>query len=90
LPELQFLADQVDDVELVTVVMNGNSQRVRAVVARLGVDAPTLFADGELARQFRVTAVPWTVIIGRDGRTHKVMRGAYDLAAFRQVVDELL
>ncbi len=75
---------------LVTVVTNGNFQRARAVVERVGLRAPVVIADGDLQRAYRVTAVPWTVLIGRDGRAAQVLRGGYDADTFRRAAAKLL
>lgn len=92
MPELQQVADELAPrgVELVTVVASGNFQAARAVAQRVGLRAPILISDGDLQRVYQVTAVPWTVVIGRDGKAVKVLRGGYDGDTFRRVASAYL
>jgi thiol-disulfide isomerase/thioredoxin len=92
LPDLQKVARELgaDQVELVTVVINDQGGQASDVVAELGLAAPVLVADAELSRQFRVDAVPWTVVIGKDGKAKQVLRGTQAKGAFRDAAKALL
>jgi hypothetical protein len=92
LPELQALADEYRDrgVELVTVVLGGNPIMAKRVAARLGVTAPVLVADRKLQRDFKVNAVPWTVVVNRDGKPVSAVRGARGKEDFKKLLKKVL
>ena len=92
LPDLQRVADELAPrgLELVTVVTHANYEHARAVVARAGLRAPVVIADGELQDAYKVNVVPWTVVIGKDGRAVDVVRGGQDEAFFRRLATRYL
>jgi hypothetical protein len=92
LPELQKLADDYAEkgVALVTVVTGRNTDRARATAARLGIHAPVVLVDAPLQIAYHVDAVPWTVVIGRDGKAAFAFRGGQTRKTFQAEVDKLL
>lgn len=92
LPVLQDVANQFRDrgVELVTVLVNGTRVDAQPWIARLGVTAPVLVGGRALMRPFRVDAVPWTVVVGRDGRAQVALRGRHGGEELAQVVEKAL
>jgi thiol-disulfide isomerase/thioredoxin len=66
---------------------------VRAFAAKhLKNIAVAIDSDGALARAFEAKAVPWIVVIGRDGVIRAVFRGAHDAleADLRQLLDDAM
>ena len=73
LPEMQRVAERWSErgLTVVGVSIDGprNQSRVRPFAAKLGLTFPIVFdGDGTLQRDYQVTAVPTTVVIGTDGR----------------------
>jgi thiol-disulfide isomerase/thioredoxin len=92
LPDLQRVADELGPrgLELVTVVTHGNYERARAIVERAGLRAPVVISDGALQDAYKVDVVPWTVVIGKDGRAVDVVRGGQDGEFFRRLATRYL
>ncbi|MBI5137064.1 MAG: TlpA family protein disulfide reductase [Nitrospirae bacterium] len=72
MPHLESLWRTYRDRGLVVVGVSedrGGAKRVRKDVARMGLTFPVLLdPKGEVGRAYRVTGLPATALIGRDGR----------------------
>jgi hypothetical protein len=92
LPVLQELATamRARGLELVTVMLDGHPLRARRVAEHTGLLAPVVLGDHELLRKFRVEAYPWTVVIGRDGRAKRAIRGGRERGEFQRVFEKYL
>jgi hypothetical protein len=96
LPGLEQVAKELEPrgVALVTVVTRGEipatAARARAIVARLGITSPTVLADPALQDVYHVDHVPWTVVIGRDGKAADVIVGGQDSDFFRDLAKRYL
>jgi hypothetical protein len=56
----------------------------------VGLRAPVLLSGPELTRAYHVDAVPWTVIVGRDGKAVSALRGGQSKATFQKLIDARL
>lgn len=71
----------------------GNRGGIGAFISRLNVKFPVLLdPDGRLRRRYEVTALPYTYIIGRDGRFIGRLLGArhWDSPRARRLIELLL
>jgi thiol-disulfide isomerase/thioredoxin len=80
MPSLQRLAEQhAGDVVVLAVNFKEPTASVQRFVHNTGLTLPVLQdPQGNLARTFGVRIFPSTVLIGRDGRVHSVVRGELD------------
>ncbi len=92
MPELQQVANELGPrgLVLVTVVTGGNFERARSIAQRVGLTAPVVVADSELQDIYHVDHVPWTVVIGKDGKAVQVVRGGQDGDYFRRLASKYL
>ncbi|CAA7622783.1 TlpA disulfide reductase family protein [Magnetospirillum sp. UT-4] len=81
-----------DDGLLVLAVNAGQSRKdIEAFVAPMDLSYPILLDPGsKISRAWGVTALPMTVLVGRDGTVKRRILGETDEAAFRQAVEDLL
>ena len=64
------------DLVILTVNMDSNKDAASAFLRSVGGDLPVIFdPTGSLASRFDVSAMPTSVLIGRDGRVRYVHRG---------------
>jgi hypothetical protein len=68
------------------VTTHGGLDQARNAAQRVGLAAPVLLPTGDLLRSFHVDAVPWTVIIGRDGRAREALRGGQSRKTFEAAI----
>jgi thiol-disulfide isomerase/thioredoxin len=80
MPSLQRLAEQhAGDVVVLAVNFKEPTASVQRFVHNTGLNLPVLQdPQGNMARAFGVRIFPSTVMIGRDGRVHSVVRGELD------------
>ena len=80
MPSLQRLAEQhAGDVVVLAVNFKEPTASVQRFVHNTGLTLPVLQdPQGSIARAFGVRIFPSTVLIGRDGRVHSVVRGELD------------
>ena len=88
LPRLQALSDRLDELDLPVRVLTVNTSeratdpdalraRVQAVRTELALELPVLLdLDGEVAREWGVSALPTTIVVDQEGRIASVHRGA--------------
>jgi cytochrome c biogenesis protein CcmG, thiol:disulfide interchange protein DsbE len=78
-------------VEVLAVNVGQDKADIADFVAKLGVTYPVLLDPGsKVARRYGVTALPMTLLIGRDGRVMGRILGEADEATFRARLEELL
>ncbi len=96
LPALQRLQDRFGGEGFVVVAIatdRGGSGRVAAMVKELGLTYPVLHdRDGSSRTLYEVERLPWTYLIGRDGKFDAKIVGAshWDEGAAREFVSSLL
>ena len=78
LPGLNEIANEYAErgVRVLAINQQEEADAVRAFMAAKGLSLKTLLdADGSAGRKYRVSGIPQTVIIGRDGVVRKVLIG---------------
>lgn len=64
--------------------------KVERFTAANGMRFPQIYDDGQLARGFRVEAIPHMVLVDRDGRIRYVHIGRVSERVLRREIDDLL
>lgn len=86
MPKLEKLARSHADVAVVAINMD-DPVAARALFNERGYTIKLLADDGDVSNRYKVSTIPHTVIIDRDGKVREVVRGAgIDLAS---LVDKL-
>ncbi|MDE2561844.1 MAG: TlpA family protein disulfide reductase [Sphingomonadales bacterium] len=82
-----------NDLVILTVNMDHNRQAAGNFLSDVGSNLPVVYdPSGSLASRFKVSAMPTTVLIGRDGRVRYVHRGYFDSkdTEYQQHIDALV
>ncbi|HKA90761.1 MAG TPA: TlpA disulfide reductase family protein [Haliangiales bacterium] len=76
-PGLQAAANALAGrgLSLVTVMSDGTPAEALAFARRAGLTAPVVVGDLDLLKQLNVLVYPWTLIVDRDGRAVRAIRG---------------
>ena len=92
MPELNAVAAELAPrgLDLVTVMVDGTPGQAARVVDKTHLAAPVVLGDDELRVRFNVQAYPWTIILGRDGRALKALRGGRSGAEFKREFERYL
>jgi len=78
-------------VAFVGVAVSDTAEDARAFIHTFKLTYPNgLDADAAIARAYRVSAVPETVVISRDGRVAKLFVGPVDQAKLEALLEQLL
>lgn len=68
----------------------GGKEGVKLFCEKYRVNYPILMDNGDVARRFRVTAIPTTYIIDREGNLFKKYVGARGKDVFKNDIEELI
>jgi hypothetical protein len=71
-------------------MMEGSRPAGERFVAQTGLTAPVILGTPYLAAAYHMQVYPWTVIIDREGKARKALRGGHSAAQLRKVFAELL
>ena len=85
------LAQQVareKDANVVAVFVQSNPKNAEVVVENTQFQAPALIDDGSLATRYKVSSVPYTVVIDAKGRSTEVLRGAHGASRLADALDD--
>lgn len=97
LPEIQKLYDKYQDskdVAVVTIVNPGGKEksesRIIDFINEKGYNMPVLFDSGEVSRYFRVSSLPTTFMIDKDGKPYGYAIGQLNLDIMESMIVEVL
>ena len=71
-------------------VDSGEAEEVQRFAERYHMTYPIVLGDMAIARQYRVSGVPTSFLIDREGAIVKRFNGPYEEQVFAQCIDELL
>lgn len=74
---------------LYAVNTEGERERARATVERLGLTMPVLLDDGSASSAYEVTTIPHTVVVDAAGKVAAVLRGAASEAELWREIDRV-
>jgi len=91
-PGLQRAANAFADrgLALVTLMVDGTPAAAQRFVASAGLTAPVVLGDLEVLTGLNVLAYPWTIIIDREGRAVRVLRGGREQRQFVKEFEKVL
>jgi thiol-disulfide isomerase/thioredoxin len=91
-PGLQAAANALSGrgLSLVTVMSDGTPAEALAFARRAGLTAPVVVGDLDLLKQLNVIVYPWTLIIDRDGRAVRALRGGRAQEQFAREFEKYL
>lgn len=97
LPEIQKLYDKYQDskdVAVVTIVNPGGKEKTESgiidFINEKGYNMPVLFDSGEISRYFRVSSLPTTFMIDKDGKPYGYAIGQLNLDIMESMIVEVL
>jgi hypothetical protein len=82
-------AAQARGASLVAVFTIGGQENARGVLDQLHVVGTGLIDDGSLVRQYHISAVPYTLVLGTDGHAHDVYEGEQEQATLEEALARL-
>jgi thioredoxin-like negative regulator of GroEL len=71
---------------VVAVFVSGDRDRAQRVVDQLKFPGPALLDDGTLRKLYDIKAVPYTVVVGRDGHATDAYAGEQDTDTLAQAL----
>jgi len=86
LPELQSIANDRSDTDLVTVLVSGPPDRAAAAARERNITAPVLRDDGSLQKRFGVERTPTTFLLDRSGHAVDVLVGEQSRSAIETAI----
>ena len=91
-PGLQRAADALADrgLALVTLMVDGTPAAAQRFVASAGLTAPVVLGDLDILSGLNVLAYPWTIIIDREGKAVRVLRGGREQRQFAKEFEKVL
>jgi cytochrome c biogenesis protein CcmG, thiol:disulfide interchange protein DsbE len=91
-PGLQRAADAFADrgLALVTLMVDGTPAAAQRFVASAGLTAPVVLGDPDVIYGLSVLAYPWTIIIDREGKAVRVLRGGREQRQFAKEFEKVL
>jgi peroxiredoxin len=93
LPALNKLYKELEPkgMKAFAVDLEESKEKITPVKAQLIPDVPVLLDEkSEVAKQYGVTGIPQTVVIGKDGKVKKVFVGSGNDAGIRSAVEKAL
>ncbi|MCX5745878.1 MAG: TlpA disulfide reductase family protein [Proteobacteria bacterium] len=70
----------------VAVFVSGNADAAIAAVQRTKFTGTVLVDDGTLRAKYNVRAVPYTLVLNRDGTAHSAFRGEQDAETIKNAI----
>lgn len=91
-PGLQRAADALADrgLALVTLMVDGTPAAAQRFVVSAGLTAPVVLGDLDILAGLNVLAYPWTIIIDREGKAVRVLRGGREQRHFAKEFEKVL
>lgn len=85
LPIAQQVA-RAKGANVVAVFIVGKAENAKGVLAHTKFEGPALIDDGTLRKKYGVRAVPYTLVLGADGRARDALRGAQGESALEDAL----
>ena len=73
-------AASANDANIIAVFVAGKAPNAQGVVDHVAYSGPALVDDGTLRKRYAVDAVPFTLVLGADGRAVDAYQGEQDEA----------
>ncbi len=79
-------AARAEDGNALLVFVSGSPGSVNSLLTTIKFPYPALVDDGALEQRYHVRAVPYTLVLGADGRARDVLEGEQDEPALREAL----
>jgi len=79
-------AAKAEGANVVAVFIAGGKENAEGVVSHTKFDGTTLVDDGTLRRKYNIRAVPYSLVLGADGRAREAFRGSQEASTFREAL----
>ena len=79
-------AATAENANVVAVFVAGNKSSAEGVVSHTKFPGAALIDDGTLRRKYNVKGVPYSLVLGPDGRAREAFRGEQQESAFREAL----
>ena len=77
-------AAQAEGANIVAVFVAGGKQNAEGVVSHTKFPGAALVDDGTLRKKYDIKGVPYTLVLGADGRAREAFRGEQQESTFRE------
>lgn len=79
-------AAQAQGANVVAVFVAGNKSNAEGVVSHAKFPGTALIDDGTLRRKYNIRGVPYSLVLGPDGRAREAFRGEQEESTFRDAL----
>jgi hypothetical protein len=79
-------AAKAEGANIVAVFVAGGKQNAEGVVSHTKFDGTALVDDGTLRKKYNIRAVPYSLVLGADGKARDAFRGEQDESTFRDAL----
>jgi thiol-disulfide isomerase/thioredoxin len=79
-------AAKAEGANVVAVFIAGGKQNAEGVVSHTKFEGTALVDDGTLRKKYNIRAVPYSLVLGADGRAREAFRGAQEESTFREAI----
>lgn len=73
---------------VVAVFVAGTKQNAEGVVSHAKFPGVALVDDGTLRKKYNIRGVPYSLVLGPDGRAREAFRGEQEEATFREALED--
>jgi hypothetical protein len=79
-------AAKAEGANVVAVFVAGNKANAEGVVSHAKFPGTALVDDGTLRKKYNIRGVPYTLVLGPDGKAVEAFRGEQEEATFRDAL----
>ena len=79
-------AAQKQGAHVVAVFVAGTKENAEGVISHAKFPGAALIDDGTLRKKYRISGVPYSLVLGPDGRAREAFRGEQEEATFRDAL----
>jgi len=79
-------AAQAEGANIVAVFVAGGKQNAEGVISHAKFPGTAMVDDGTLLRQYKIKAVPYSLVLGPDGHARDAFRGEQDESTFEDAL----
>jgi thiol-disulfide isomerase/thioredoxin len=81
-------AAEATGANVVAVFVTGTKENAEGVVSHTKFPGTALIDDGTLRRKYNIRGVPYSLVLGPDGRARQAFTGSQQEATFREALDD--
>lgn len=79
-------AAKAEGANIVAVFVAGGKQNAEGIISDTKFPGAALIDDGTVRKKYNIKAVPWTLVLGADGRAKEAFRGEQEESTFREAL----